>query len=165
MSHDQPRFEAVITPHRSLGPAGTRRLLAAILIGSGTVSTVLWLVGAWPAIAFNVVEISLAITLLTRHGRERRATERLVLSAAGLTVHRTDRAGRPHQRRLDAGWLQAILQERPGRTPALILIDRGRRMEVAADLGEAEKRDLAAALRAALHRQRNPVFDNPQLQN
>ena len=30
-------------------------------------------------------------------------------------------------------------------------------------LGEAEKRDLAACLTRALHRARNPVFDNPQL--
>ena len=36
-------------------------------------------------------------------------------------------------------------------------------MEVGAELGEAEKRDLAEALNLALHRHRNPVFDNPQL--
>jgi hypothetical protein len=35
--------------------------------------------------------------------------------------------------------------------------------EVGRCLGEAEKRDLAAALDAALHRWRNPRFDNPQL--
>jgi hypothetical protein len=35
--------------------------------------------------------------------------------------------------------------------------------EIARALGEAEKRDLAACLTRALHRTRNPVFDNPQL--
>ena len=30
-------------------------------------------------------------------------------------------------------------------------------------LGEPEKRDLAAALAAALQRAKNPPFDNPQL--
>lgn len=156
-------FEALITPHRSLGPAGLRRLAAAILILSSTVSTILWIIGAWPAIAFNVIEIGLALVLLYRHNRDRRTTERLVLSSTGLVVQRIDRAGQPHERRLDVGWLQAVLHERPGRAPALLLINRGHRMEVAANLGEAEKRDLAAALRAALHRLRNPVFDNPQL--
>ena len=34
-----------------------------------------------------------------------------------------------------------------------------------ASLGEPEKLDLAEALKAALHRWRNPVFDNPQLEN
>ena len=54
-------------------------------------------------------------------------------------------------------------RKRAFRVPALWLQSRGRRMEVAAELGEAEKRQLADALRAALHRWRNPVFDNPQL--
>jgi hypothetical protein len=35
--------------------------------------------------------------------------------------------------------------------------------EVGAQLGEEEKRDLAAALGAAMERWRNPVFDNEQL--
>ena len=87
----------------------------------------------------------------------------LLLSDEGLRVVRTDMAGRRVERRLQSAWLRAGLEERPGRVPALWLSDRGGRMEVGAELGEAEKRDLAAALAAALHRHRNPVFDNPQL--
>ena len=165
MHSEHAAFEALITPHRSMGPAGLKRLFAAIILLSSLVSTGLWLLGAWPAIAFNVVEITLALVLLFRHNRDRRSTERLVLSGGGLTVHRVGRNGKAEARRLDAGWLQAVLHERPGRTPALLLIDRGHRMEVGATLGEAEKRDLATALRAALHRHRNPVFDNPQLRD
>ena len=48
--------------------------------------------------------------------------------------------------------------------PRLLLVARGVREEIATTLGEAEKRDLWAALRDALHRLRNPTFDNPQLQ-
>jgi uncharacterized membrane protein len=55
------------------------------------------------------------------------------------------------------------LEERPGRVPALVLVERHRRMEIGQSLGEDEKRDLAQALGEALHRLRNPVFDNPQL--
>ena len=47
--------------------------------------------------------------------------------------------------------------------PRLLLATRGVQEEVGRALGEEEKRDLARALRAALHRSRNPVFDNPQL--
>ena len=159
-----PLFEAIITPHRSLGPAGLRRLVAFLLLLSATVSTVVWLIGAWPVVVFNGAEMLLALYLLRRNARDRETTERLVLSAGGLVVLRTDRRGRRHERRLDAGWLQAILHERPGRTPALLLVERGHQLEVGADLGEEEKRSLAEALRAALHALRNPVFDNPQLQ-
>ncbi len=60
-------------------------------------------------------------------------------------------------------WLNVTLQERPGRVPGLYLSARGQIVEVAALLGEPEKRDLAEALAAAVHRLKNPVFDNPQL--
>ncbi len=160
---DAPQFEALITPHRSMGPAGLRRLVAFILIVSGAVSTGLWFVGAWPVIGFNGAEITLAIVLLHRNARQRNTSERLVLSSAGLRIIRTDAAGRQTTRTLDGAWLNAVLQERPGRAPALLLVHRGRQLEVGTDLGELEKRDLADALTAALYRQRNPRFDNPQL--
>jgi uncharacterized membrane protein len=56
-----------------------------------------------------------------------------------------------------------MLEEVPGRIPRLLLVSRALRCEIGAALGEAEKRDLAGALSTALHRLRNPIFDNPQL--
>lgn len=156
-------FEARITPHRSLGPAGLRRLVAFMLLLSSIVSTGLWFIGAWPVIGFNGAEMLLAILLLRRNARDRHATERLILAVDGLWVIRADGRGRETRRRLNNAWLQAVLQDRPGRTPALLLVERGRQLEVGTDLGEAEKRDLAEALRGALYRQRNPTFANPQL--
>jgi uncharacterized membrane protein len=158
-----PHFEALITPHRSMGPAGLRRLVAFILIVSGAVSTGLYFAGAWPVIGFNGAEITLAILLLRRNARQRDTSERLLLSATGLHIIRTDPHGRQQTRSLQGAWINAVLQERPGRTPALLIVERGRQLEIGTDLGEAEKRDLAQALRNALYRQRNPVFDNPQL--
>ena len=156
-------FEAVIIPHRSLTRVGLRWLLGFICLLSTLISLGLWYVGAWPVIGFNGVEIALAVVLLRRNARASRASEMLLLSDEGLRVVRTDMAGRRVERRLQSAWLRAELEERAGRVPALWLSDRGGRMEVGAELGEAEKRDLAAALAAALHRHRNPMFDNPQL--
>jgi uncharacterized membrane protein len=160
---EPPHFEALITPHRSMGPAGLRRLVAFILIVSSAVSTGLYFAGAWPVIGFNGAEIALAILLLRRNAWQRNTSERLVLSATRLTIIRTDPRGRQQTRTLQGAWLNAVLQERPGRAPALLLVERGRQLEVGTDLGEAEKRDLAEALRAALYNQRNPRFDNAQL--
>lgn len=157
-------FEAVIIPHRSLTRAGLRWLVGFICLLSTLVSLGLFYLGAWPVIAFNGAEIALAIVLLRRNARASRASEMLLLSEEGLRVVRTDMAGRRVERRLQPAWLRAELEERAGRVPALWLSGRGSRMEVGAELGEAEKRDLAAALAAALHRHRNPRFNNPQLQ-
>lgn len=155
-------FAAVITPHRSLSRAGLRRLVGFIVLVSGGLSTGLWMIGAWPVVGFNGVEIGLAIYLMRRNARPR-TLEEVVLYPSSLVVRRTDAAGRVFERRLGTGWTQAVVEERPGRTPALLLVERGRRVEVGAELGEAEKRDLAVALREALVRLRNPRFDNPQL--
>lgn len=163
MHGDAPHFEALITPHRSLGRTGLRRLAAFILILSAIVSSGLWVLGAWPVIGFNGVEVALALYLLRRNARERNATERLILSDRGLRVIRTSAAGRVQERSLRGAWLNTVLQERPGRTPALLLVERGHQLEVGRDLGEVEKRALAEALKSALYRHRNPRFDNPQL--
>ena len=55
------------------------------------------------------------------------------------------------------------MEEPPGKVPKLLLVAHGVREEIAATLGEVEKRDLLNALLGALHRLRNPSFDNPQL--
>lgn len=157
-------FEAVIIPHRSLTRAGLQWLVGVICLLSTMISVGLWFIGAWPVIGFNGAEIALAIVLLRRNARASRASEMLLLSDEGLRVVRTDMAGRRVERRLQPAWLRAELEERAGRVPALWLSDRGGRMEVGAELGEAEKRDLATALAAALHRHRHPIFNNPQLQ-
>ncbi len=140
-------------------------LLGFIVLVSSGVSIGLWFIGAWPAIGFNGAEIGLALLLLRRNARASRGSEMLLLSDDGLRIIRTDPAGQRTERTLQPAWLRANLEERPGRVPALWLANRGLRMEVGAELGEAEKRDLAEALNLALHRHRNPMFDNPQLRD
>jgi uncharacterized membrane protein len=71
--------------------------------------------------------------------------------------------GRRERYSLQPYWLNVVLEERAGTVPKLLLSARGAQYEVARALGEAQKRDLAAALNRALHRWRNPRFDNPQL--
>ena len=155
----------MIVPHRSLSPRGLQALVGLICLLSAALSAGLYLAGAWPVVAAFGLEIGLAVVLLRRHARGARAYELLLLSDAGLRVVRTDVRGRRSEKALEPAWLSVALEERPGRVPALWLSNRGRRLEVGAMLGEDEKRDLAEALRAALHRWRNPVFDNPQLRD
>ena len=158
-------FEAVIIPHRSLTRAGLRWLIGFICLVSTGISVGLWFLGAWPVIAVNGIEIALAIILLRRNAQASRASEMLLLSADGLRIVRTDMGGRRMERSLQPAWLRSDLEDRPGRAPVLWLSDRFHRMEVGAELGEVEKRDLAAALAEALYRHRHPTFDNPQLRD
>ena len=162
---ETPLFEAVIVPHRSLSRRGTLILVGAMCSLGLAVTVVFVLLGAWPVAGFDVLDVALAVLLLRMNGRARRARETLTLTGQALHVVRRDPAGRESRRSLPQGWLNAVLEERAGRVPALWLVTRGVREEVGAALGEIEKRDLATALRAALHRSRNPVFDNVQLRD
>ncbi len=156
-------FEAVIVPHRSLTPRGLR-ILTCVLCGlTALMGLRFLLIRAWPVIGFSVVEVGLAVGLLWFNLRRGRQSEIILLTETGLEIVRTDAAGRKHGERLPHGWLNVVLHEQAGRVPRLLLMARQQQHEIAAWLGEAEKRDLAVALRDALHRMRNPVFDNPQL--
>ena len=163
MTSDATLFEAVIVPHRSLSPRGLR-ILTCVLCGLMSLSaSVLWLLGAWPVIGFSGGEVLLAILLLRSNALGSRASEVLLLSDAGFRIIRTDAKGRRTECLLSPAWLRVMLEEPPGRVPTLLLAAHGVREEIAASLGETEKRDLARALSDAFHRWRNPVFDNPQL--
>ncbi len=156
-------FAADIKPHRSLSPRGLSLLVAALGITSFTITLIFFSLGAWPIAGFNGGEILLVILLLRSHARAARAREVVVLTEDGLNITRIDEHGRRTERNLPAGWTRVHLEDRPGRVPALYLASHGRRIEVAAALGEIQKLDLAEALKNALHRARHPVFDNPQL--
>jgi uncharacterized membrane protein len=158
-----PLFEAVIVPHRSLSRRGLTILVGALCLLSSATATAFWLLGAWPVAGFSGAEILLAIALLRANARAVRASEVVLLEEGALRIIRTDARGRRAERILPPGWLTLSLEERAGAVPRLWLASSGVREQVGAALGEAEKRDLAAALGAALHRSRNPVFDNPQL--
>ena len=159
----QALFEAVITPHASLGRRGWRWLLIGLLAAVGLTSLRFWLAGAWPVAVFAVLEVGFFLFMFWLHRRAMRQAELVQLTPSTLSVVRIDPSGLRTERRWQPAWLSVILQERSGRVPALLLSSRGRREEIARMLGEPEKRDLAAALDDALYRLRNPRFDNPQL--
>jgi uncharacterized membrane protein len=162
-ANDPVVFEAMVTPYRSLSARGLRTVIVFVCCVSLCTTTLFWWLGAWPIAGFNGAEILLAMLLLRAHAKSSRSCELLMLSGAALRIRRIDGKGLSTEVSLPPGWLNVRLEERPGRVPGLYLSARGHQVEVATALGEPEKRDLADALRAALHRLKNPVFDNPQL--
>jgi uncharacterized membrane protein len=159
MSEQAPVFEAILHPHRSLSRRGLSILMAAIAGSvSLTASVFVWL-GAWPVVGFSGAEVGLAALLLSLNHRERRHSEVVLLTPETLLIRRVTPGGRTTEVSLSPAWLQVNLTERPGRVPRLALRAGGREEEIAARLGEEEKRDLAEALKEALHKMRNPRFD------
>lgn len=122
-----------------------------------------WMLGAWPVLPFGALEVGLVVMMLRANARQARGSELLLLSETELRIVRTEPSGQRREKVLPSGWLNVWLEERDGRVPRLLLNRYGVNEEIGRALGEAEKRDLAACLSRALHRARNPVFDNHQL--
>ncbi len=160
---DAVLFEAVIVPHRSLSTRGLRIVIGAIFAACTINAAIFVAIGAWPVGGFTGVELLLAAVLLRINVLGARASEMLLLTPDALHIRRTDRRGARTERTLTPHWLRAELRERRGRVSRLVLVARDTEEEIAASLGEAEKRDLADALTDGLRRLHNPVFDNPVL--
>jgi uncharacterized membrane protein len=158
-------FEALIVPHRSLSRRGMWLVVMGFVACFVVIALRFWLIGAWPVVAFSALEIPAVAVLLHVNARRARASELVMLWPETLRIVRTEPSGRRTERLLPAAWLRVSLEEEAGRTPRLVLRSRAGREEVGTALGEAEKRDLAEALRHAVHRIHNPTFDNPQLRD
>lgn len=155
-------FEALVVPHRSLTAKGLTILIGVIALVSIVIGLRFGSLGAWPVALFSFLEIPLAVVLLTLNMRQARASELIMLTTDVLTIIQTDPAGRRRQTSLPAAWLRVDLNEDRG-IPRVVLSSHGRRCEVGAFLHEPNKVSLFEALRDALHRSKNPRFDNPQL--
>jgi len=162
-SGQEPIFEALIIPHRSLSPNGVRWLLGGIGGLSALIALRFWLLGAWPVIGFSVIEIGAAIFLVMLNVHRARSSERVLLDSDMIRVVRTNPSGLTRETALSAAWLNVVVEQEPARVPRLLLGTRNQWEEIGTALGEAEKLDLARALKEALYKLRHPEFDNPQL--
>jgi uncharacterized membrane protein len=148
-----PLFDAVLYPHRSLGPRGFALLMAscagaAMLVG-------LWFAtqGAWPVLPFFGGEILLIWWAFRANNRDARMFETVRLTPEELTVEKV----RPSGRRLATTfapphWLRVDLVARPDGGNTLHVASHGRSLEIGRFLSPDERRDFASALRAALGR-------------
>jgi uncharacterized membrane protein len=155
-------FEAELRPHRSLSRKALILVFCGMAAGSLYVTTLMYLLGAWPVIGFNGADIALAGLLFWLNSRAARAREIIRLSDTALSITNISPAGRTHHATLSPDWARVELQEHPASVPALFIRARGATQEIGRHLGEAQKRDLAVALERALARRRAPVFDREE---
>ena len=150
----QSGFRAVLTPHRSLSPAGfvvLMALLSGIGFGAGIVFL---LIGAWPVFGFlglDVAAIYLAFRLNYRSGR---TVEVVELSGDALTITRVHPSGRRQSYSFNPYWVRVALREGPHGRTLLRLTSHGRGLTFAAFLSDDERRSLGRAIEDALHRAR-----------
>jgi uncharacterized membrane protein len=149
-------FDATLTPHRSLPPAGFYVLMGAVGGVSLTMGIMFLLIGAWPVFGFLGLDVALLYFAFRMNYRAALACETLRLDEAELAVQRISPSGHVRRWSFQPYWLK-VLHEAESEYPApLVLASHGRQLEIASFLSQPEKIELAEALRGALRRSRSP---------
>jgi uncharacterized membrane protein len=156
----EPRllFDAVLTPHRSLSPAGFTLLMALITGLSFATGVFFMLEGAWPVTGFVGLDVLLLYIAFKASYRSARRYETLRLSEDALVVERVGPGERRARWTFQPYWLRVLMDDPPEHDSQLTLTSHGRSLVVGAFLTPEERLEVANALLEALHQVRTPNF-------
>lgn len=143
-----PLFAARLTPHRSLPPNGF--LLLMLLIGGLAISSgVLFLaMGAWPVMAFFLVDVAIVYLAFQLSYRSGRAYEEVTVTPDRLTIRRVSGWGRESVDEMHPVWtrLKTAYDEEEQRVLAIKLESKGKQVPVGAFMNPDDKESFANAL-------------------
>jgi uncharacterized membrane protein len=143
-------FDAVLTPHRSLGPGGFVVLMTVICAVSFAGGLFFFLAGAWPVVGFLGADVLLIYIAFKVNYRRARMYETVTLTRRQLRVERVDHRGRARDWSFQPHWLQVLMDDPPAHGSQLCLRSHGRSLAIGAFLTPEERLDLATALQRAL---------------
>lgn len=143
-------FRVVLTPYRSLGPTGFIVLMTALGVISFITGIAFLVMGAWPVLGFFGLDVALVYVAFKLNYRSGRLYETLELTPAKLTWTRVHPSGRREQFDCNPYWARVSLREWPDGRTDLKLIAHGKELIFGRFLNDAERRELATALKGAL---------------
>lgn len=153
-------FNALLTPHRSLGRKGFVILMSVLVLVNFTAGMVFLLKGAWPIFGFCGLDVAMVWWAFRANYRAARAHETVQLSDQELRVRQVDAKGGVTALSFQPYWVRLERQTHADGSVSLWLNSHGKRIELAHCLSVPERLDFAAALDKALTRLRsNPPQD------
>lgn len=151
---DPPLFDAVLAPHRSLGPRGFLILMSGVCLFAFAAGLGFYLVGAWPVVGFLGLDVLLIYFAFRANYRHGRMFESVTLTREELTVARTNYWGETETWRLQPYWLRVSMDDPPRHDSQLSLVSHGKKLVIGAFLTPEERLEVARALEAALAKSR-----------
>jgi uncharacterized membrane protein len=150
-------FRAVLTPHRSLGPAGFLVLMIALSAMSFVTGIIFYFAGAGPVLGFFGLDVALVYLAFRLNYRSGRLYETLELTPFRLVWTRVHPSGRQEQFDCNPYWARVSLRQWPDGRTDLRILSEGREQLFGRFLTDDERRDLARALTGALVEARGGV--------
>ncbi len=147
----KPIFEAVITPHRSLGNLGFLVLMVAVGVVSFIAGVFFLILGAWPVFGFFGLDVLLIYWAFRINYRRAAAYEVVTVTPVELRVRKVSHRGKVREWALNPLWvrLDKVTHEDYG-VERLLLVSRGKQLAVGSFLGPEEKASFATALGKAI---------------
>ncbi|MFU0507400.1 DUF2244 domain-containing protein [Pseudaminobacter sp. NGMCC 1.201702] len=151
VSADKPFFQALLTPHRSLGRTGFLVLMAG-LCASWLVTGAFFLAhGAWPVFGFFGLDI-LAIYIAFRlNYRAARAREEVSVSRTSLDIRKIAPSGRSEAHHFNPFWARfAVARHDEIGITKMAVEGQGRSVPIGGFLNPDDRESFAAAFSRAL---------------
>jgi uncharacterized membrane protein len=150
-SEEPTIFSAVLRPHRSLHSAGFLVLMVAYGAASFAGGIVFSMMGAWPIVAFFVLDAVLIYLAFRINFARALAYEEITITPSALTVRKISHRGRTRTYVLNPLWvrLDKTAHAEYG-IERLFLVSSGKQLTLASFLGPDDKASFADALSRAL---------------
>ncbi len=150
----EPDFDALLTPHRSLGPRGFLVLMICVCVISFGAGLAFFLSGAWPVIGFFGIDVLLIYLAFRINYRRAKQYERVRLSPEQLRVDKVSHHGRKRAFVFQPFWIAVEMKQPAEPDTPLHIASHGKRLRLGAFLSAEERLAFARALRDALMRAR-----------
>lgn len=143
-------FRAVLTPYRSLSPAGFVIVMAILGGLSFAAGLAFLMMGAWPVLGFFGLDVLLVYVAFRLNYRSGRMRETVEVDPDELRVTRIHPSGKQEQFSFAAAWVRVTLSEAVDGRTELSVSHHQRRLVFGRFLTDDERRDFSQALRGAL---------------
>lgn len=153
IANDQPDFHAVLTPHRSLGPAGFR-VLMLVLLGSWLFTGLVFVaLGAWPVFGFFGLDVLILYVAFRLNYRSARCHEEVRLTRQELLIRKVAVSGKTAESRFNPAWTKLDVRRHPyAGVTGLTVSSRRRHVPVGDFLNPDDRESFAKAFGIALAR-------------
>ncbi|KGF70288.1 membrane protein [Hoeflea sp. BAL378] len=149
--NDEPLFEAVLSPHRSLGRTGFMILMTIATVVTLVHMAIFVRIGAWPIFAFFGLDLALLFGAFWLSYRSGRMREFIRMSRTDLNVRKVSPSGRTVEHRFNPFWARfSIARHEEIGITEMQITGQGRRTDVGGFLNPGDKESFASAFQRAL---------------
>lgn len=148
---DEPFFQALLTPHRSLGRTGFAILMGALLFGWAVTGAVFLAHGAWPVFGFFGLDVVAVYIAFRVNYRAARAREEVSVSRTSLDIRKTAPSGKSEAHRFNPFWARfSVSRHAEIGITRMIVEGQGKQVPIGSFLNPDDRESFATAFSRAL---------------